>query len=478
MTDTPGQRPASELDRLRERAFSAEAERLRDKVIEHFKGQVEEARQDLPSIVKEKLAHAVEEAVRNLHVTEMVRQELSSALAEALKESVSDERVRAIVTGELNQKFVGGIVESLAQQVKGQLEADLREAEDRILATVRKEFLESWTTQASDVLRSGLEIALIKLSQEKLPETRIKRFLQRFHRPKWREGKNGEQGQREQEKPEVAPARDIRPPVLDIPPQRSGVEGVGSQSTQPLLSKEREQAIIIRRRWWWAGGLALFLLIALIAGEIWQRGNSSTEDGDGTATPTPPTPVATPVEPGEVTISDRQLLGTWMKIVTNAESELNPRFYEVLRRNSFNEQFRCWFNDATQKRLVSLARGLVPNQVKTELEYTFDSCFSRKPELGEPALAVFSAQATVKKLLSRKLADWESFCSLRDREGENIPSRLSSFRTDGETGPNTSFFMNLFLTCTGRNAELTIGPDSKAPEYLYITYLAIRELQP
>lgn len=397
MTDTPGTRIETDLDRIRREAFQKEAAALREAALEHFKEQTSPSLEGLKSAVRSEMTAAVKQALADQGVKEALRQEL----VDQVKKVAAD----------------------LARQIEGQIKKEVAKEVGRVA--------EGWFTEKLK--------ALTKTSRPvPVDEDRVKE-----KRPLDQEDDGGPSD-----------------PNVD----HSTVPTAPAQSWwERLVLNNAALASIIT---------GLFLIAALV---LWKLlGPPALEDDIPDRSPTPvPTETISAPPPAELSVAAQRIRTDWIKVVTTAERQLSadsplPRLYMEHQPNS---QFACWFTDDAQKKLERLARGSSSEEVQEELERVFESCFSDQPRLRDPMLAVFSAQSVVAAVFTRFRPEWDSWCAIST---ETMPPIISM---DGFPGPATFDGMNTFLECTGHGGELTVGANSTTPQYLYITYLALRELQ-
>lgn len=343
----------------------------------------------------------------------------------AVRRAMTDQAIKEVLRKEVADQVVNTVSADLDTQMRRQIAKEVAQIEAHVAEKISKDLLESLTL-ATTVLREGFQKA-----QDTAPAS------------------SGMQ------RPVLAEAE---PPVKD---QEARSTYFGRMSAAGKVA-------------------ALALALALLAsGYLIGWGVSTarqrTEQLVSQAifeTPVPTSSLLPP--PAKLSIDAQRIKGDWMKAVMEAEDQLTPD--SLLRRlygeHSPSDQFACWFSRDASQKLEKLARGgSSPRDTQQELDYIFQPCFDMKPPLRDPMLAIFSAQATVAVTFSRYRAEWESWCATAD---EASPPFLVG---DGFPGPATWEGMNLFLKCVGHNGDLAIEPSSTTSQYLYVTYLALRELQ-
>jgi hypothetical protein len=194
-------------------------------------------------------------------------------------------------------------------------------------------------------------------------------------------------------------------------------------------------------------------------------------------TSTPPdvdaTPEATPPEVSEDPVTPK----AWVDMMVPEESSLPADLKGIVDVYTPSKQFNCWFNSATQDRLHDLLRQQNPekDQFVEAVRKAFDQCVEEEYDFSRNTLAVFGAQVAVHKVLTRwESSGWDQGCA---HGPAAAPAYLRDFKATGKGGGPTFNLLNGFLACTGLSSRLTIDGNSKVQEYLFTTYVALKELQ-
>lgn len=444
MTDNPGTRTETDLDRLRREAFVNEARALKEAALDHFKQQTSAELTGL----KTALAGEIKTAVR---------------------EAMTDQAVREALRKELTEQVLGRVSADLAQQIGDRLATEVRQAEARVVEEVQGDFLKSWTKVAKKVFEDGLKSARAEFSRDQ-EDYAVDAKARLDLRLNGRAEKRRTDEEKAQTKGAETREADQNGKTGESGERSGSPKGFFTGILKGFKNTSRGDRV----------GVAILLLgfgFVLYVG--WStyaqwRLRSDQNDLDTTPAPAPaPAPMPTPTPPP---VSDR-LLKDWTRTVEDAEtklqanSPLNP-LHAVFKKHPFNEQFLCWFSSDAKKELENLAWKRSPDKLRDQLDRAFEGCFSSNSSLGDPRLAIFSAQATVKEVFSRHRKDWHDWCASGD-EAQPVAGLIA----DGVYGLTSKVNMNVFLTCSGHSAELTIDDNSKTPQYLYVTYLALWELQ-
>jgi hypothetical protein len=463
MTETFGNRPETELDRLRRDAFAKEARVLREAALQHFK---EETSAELTGL----------------------KSALAAEMKAAVRVALDDKAVKEALRKELTDQLLGKVSADVAAKLGSQLADEVEKAEERILGIVRKEFLGAWTKAARKALEDGLKNARAELAPDQGGSSSgsgnsILSILGMNRTPKGDRGKEieGEEGSKpEHVKVQVSAAendsdrrdqnREPKKPIERDLDRNQGRE----QEKQSKFAQWRQDAVpasIILM----IGAIILYFIFSNLSDAVKSIGGREDSLHSDFLEVTSEAYEESTTSPEEASDIIDEMLSEWGPIMDAAESGLprDSHIRPLLRSHQLNVQFSCWFRKDVREKLEELARLQPPNNFKDQLESAFRTCFSRKPELRNKDLAIFSAQATVKRVLVRHQGDWESWCA----NGSEVRA-AAVLDVDGLPGPSTSSNMNRFLTCTGHSAELRIDDNSEAPEYLYITYLALRDLRP
>ena len=490
MTETP----SSRVDRLRRQAFEEEAMALREAVFKHFQQQT-----------------AAE--LNNLRTT--LKGELTDAVRDAIKATVTDQSVQDLVSKELTDPLVSGVAAIVAQELGERLRIEVQLAENRILASVRDEFSRNWTREASAALNTGIVNAIsgvavgvaeqlkseVQKTEERILESVRSEFLERWTKEaKEALNKGIDRAKEEHSQNQTFVRRSkaffrlLLMKVKAVRKWRRRKEVPVAKGTLPPLPRAGTTTQDDDRRFkWQIGGLSLALIALLYLGwklltfkpgdVTWNDDEAPLTSESSTTAPLTTEPVSvTTASPGPPVPAD-PLLTNWMKILEGAKNDLvRVPFTKELHRNELNalldahpfeQQFSCWFGGVAGERLEKMAGGFIQPH-RRELDRTFAKCFSQVRGLDEPRLAIFAAQATVRTVVFSKFSDWRSFCT---QEPRPMISDMSTVVADGMRGNRTYWIMNLYLKCK-KEAELTIDESSNTPEYLFVTYLALQELQP
>lgn len=148
-----------------------------------------------------------------------------------------------------------------------------------------------------------------------------------------------------------------------------------------------------------------------------------------------------------------------------------------LQARSYADQYRCWFDEETRRRLDDLFDnpGLERATFEATLRDAFAPCVATDYPLGTSKLPVFAAQGLVRYLLERERDDGWDLC-VDGKKPDGLPD-LERARSDGEPGQTTNALLNSFLACTDRSDQLQIGPNSTSEEYLFTLYATLKELE-
>lgn len=446
MTDTPGTRPETDLDRLRREAFTREAAALRVAALEHFKKQAEAELTGLRSV-------------------------LATEIKTAVREAMTDQAVKEALRKELTEQVLGTVSEDIAKKIGARIEKEVGQAEARVIEKVRTELLESWAKAARKALNEGVDKARNELARDMSSGTTWQGWLQSVLPRSERTEDPQKQVPSVKRKPaEATPSGEAEdlPKKVPAAPTPPTIPPPLPNWYRPDSKGRGRMALSV------LGVVALALSIYTIWRTLTEDRRSIQEAPEERPSISSSPTTAPSSSPGQIMIADDRLRKDWMRIVNAAESGLpqDSTLLASLRAHPFSDQFSCWFSSDARKGLESLAWRRSPDDVSDQLESTFEPCFRDKPSLRDPGLAIFSAQATVAEAFSQFRGEWDSWCA---NGGEARP--VAGMTADGFTGPTTRTSMNLFLTCTGHSAELSIGADSNVPQYLYVTYLALRELQ-
>jgi hypothetical protein len=361
-----------------------------------------------------------------------VRDEMTAAVKQAMAEQGMKEALRKELTDQVG-KVAANLTKQIEERIKEDVAKEVKGAESRLgerLATWANETKKSLTKAYSS---ARADAGSVKEESDTLPKEDVA--------AQTAEGSvDYSKVQRVTDKPEKVPR------------------------WKEILSDEKVVTSII---------VGLFLVAAFL---LWKRLGPPTPTSitspDSSAAPVAET--AAPSPPAELSVTAQRVRTDWIKVVVAAEDTLSSdsSLRRLYRAHPPNNQFACWFTDGAQEELENLARASSPDDVQEKLEGIFEPCFAAQPPLRDPMLAIFSAQATVAKAFSQYRNEWDGWCAIA-----NETSPPTNPNADGVYGDATRDSLNLFLTCTSHSAELTIAAGSTTPQYLYVTYLALRELQ-
>jgi hypothetical protein len=359
---------------------------------------------------------------------------LTAEVKMAVRRAMTDQAIKEVLRKEVADQVMSTVSADLEKQMEDWIAKEVGQIEARVAEKVRRDLLESWTLATTAVRE---EFGKVRVTPPETLKPSIQPKLVSLERPV-----------------PLAPA-DVEP-------------AVSSRKMRPFFKTMSAGKVAVV--------VVLFLATLFLLYWIWWNVASAprrSERNSGAQEP-PVEAYPTPAPSAELSVTAQRIRTDWMEVVTAAEDQLSPG--SPLRRlymlHTPAEQFACWFSDDAQADLEKLARGSSPNDVQQQLEDVFGPCFMKKPIYRDPMLAAFAAQATVAKTFSLYRNEWDSWCGV----GSEV-SPPSNLIADGMTGLRTYESMNLFLKCTGHSGELAIEPSSTTSQYLYVTYLALRELQ-
>lgn len=184
-----------------------------------------------------------------------------------------------------------------------------------------------------------------------------------------------------------------------------------------------------------------------------------------------------PVREAEMEESPQEKLFVARMKIPEGTVENDSALMAELRTHSYEDQFRCWFDEKARQRLDDLIDdpGLDRVAFEKTLEDAFAPCVATDYPMGTSKLPVFAAQGLVGYLLKREEEDGWDLCA----EGQK-PSALPDLATvtsDGEPGRTTYSLLNGFLACIDRSSQLKIDANSTSEEYLFTVYAALKELE-
>ncbi len=377
----------SDSDRLRKEAFEQEAEALREDLVRYFASGAVLDELGLP-----------------------LRQAIQEALRQVVKEALQDEDTKIMVRQQVRDTILNGLKNELA------------EAQPKILAALRKEWIGKWG--------KGLKGAA---------------------QPDAGAGPDVLEGDGERRPPIAAPGTGVRPTATD--------------RFLKLASLVFSLLALVLVGW--------LLLRTFQSGEGPERAQPASSSTTGQGQNEPESRQSDQVE----FVSDPWALrDTWTTRMEAAVRGL-PTTSPLLRSlegHPLAEQFNCWFDKSAIGQLDSfISKTRVDmKQLKTPRDGVFQDCVQES--YANSPLPVFGAQSIVHVALQRR-ADAKWVGCPNDKKPADVPD-LAAFQADGQPGPGTNKLLNAYLACAGFSSQIEIKNSSAAPEYLFTLYVALKEL--
>ena len=402
--------------------------------------------------LRDDLARTLREGIGTDELGDALRRLIRQSLEEVVQQALDGERVHKVIERHVTDRILTGVA------------GELRDAQQELLAKARADLAKTWRKEASEILLVSLRKEVVESVRRGIREGVLDVDFRR-------ELLNALRATQEERLPEAPSPTSPKETHPDTKPEsnRAHPPVIRSKRWRPPSFSSFLPALRKRPGAWIGGGAALILVG--LAVPVWFVIRSQERALPGHLVEQTPSlsTVATP-QPVD------SLREIWMERMTNRKLTPFMPTEKALALYSFEEQFDCWFDPDVLPRLDDLLETSRSGDPRENLRWTFAPCVEERYS-GKPGdrLPILGAQAIVLDSLRRHASeDWQDCRRPPDLQGFLDPDY---FRIDGEPGRRTEELLNSYLASCTRVSSLRIHRESTIPEYLFVLYAALKDLE-